>query len=359
MTLHIVVDISHHGFGHLAQTAPVLQALGHRQANLRLTVRSTLPKAVLHRRIGEELHVIPSAQDVGMCMASALEVLPEDSARAHGLLHREWTNTVSRSARELEALTPDLVIANIPYLTLAAGALAGIPTVAMCSLNWADIYGHYCGAIPGGTAIHRQMLKSYEEAGLFLQPRPHMPMTYLPQRKSVGPVAQLGTRRRGEMARKLGIEPHERLVLVGLGGIATRLSVERWPTLPGTRWLVPGDWLTGRSDCLPLESLAMPFIDILASSDVMIAKPGYGAFVEAACHGLPVLYLARPDWPEEPYLSVWLHQHARALEVQRRDFRTGRFVDALEGLLEQPAPTPILPSGVDEAADILAGRLTA
>ncbi len=357
MTSHVVVDISYHGFGHLAQIAPVLRALRRRQAGLRLTVRSTLPEAVLRRRIGEDLHVIPVSQDVGMRMASALDLLPEDSAREYRLFHQDWTSTVTRHAQALEALSPDLVIANIPYLTLAAAALARIPTVAMCSLNWADIYGHYCGALPGGAVIHEQMAQSYEQAGLFLQPRPHMPMAYLPQRRSIGPVAQLGKRRREEMARKLGIQAHERLVLVGLGGVATRLSVECWPALPGTRWLVPGDWQTGRSDCISLESLGMPFIDVLASSDALIAKPGYGAFVEAACHGLPVLYLTRQDWPEEPYLSAWLHQHARALEVQRRDLDTGSFVDALQALLDQPAPVPVRPSGVEEAADIFAAHL--
>ena len=106
-----------------------------------------------------------------------------------------------------------------------------------------------------------------------------------------------------------------------------------------------------------LEQLDMPFIDILASCDVLIAKPGYGSFTEAACHGLPVLYVPREDWPEAPYLTGWLHEHARALEVPRRDLETGRFADALDALLAQPARPPVQPSGIAEAADILAEQL--
>ena len=42
----------------------------------------------------------------------------------------------------------------------------------------------------------------------------------------------------------------------------------------------------------------MNFADLLASSDALLCKPGYGSFVEAASCGVPVLYVARPDWPE-------------------------------------------------------------
>ncbi len=357
MAPHLLVDISFHGFGHLAQVAPLLKSLRSRLGALQLTVRSTLPASVLRRRLGENLEVIPVSMDVGMHMASALEVLPGESARAYRQFHREWEATVRREAHALETLSPDLVFANIPYLTLAAAGLARIPTVAMCSLNWADIFHHYCRAFPGSEGIHEQMVCAYQQAGTFLQPTPHMPMEDLPGRHSVGPIAELGTRRREEMALRLGIEPHERLVLVGLGGVATRLPAELWPVLPNTRWLLPGDWQVARGDCCTLEELGMPFIDILASSDVLIAKPGYGAFTEAACQGLPVLYLPRDDWPETPYLTAWLHDHVRALKVSRRDLESGRFSGALEALLELSPRPPVEPSGVAEAADILAERL--
>jgi len=41
--MHLFVDISSHGFGHLAITAPVLNAVAEIAPDLRLTVRSDLP----------------------------------------------------------------------------------------------------------------------------------------------------------------------------------------------------------------------------------------------------------------------------------------------------------------------------
>jgi len=45
---HLLVDISFHGFGHLSQTAPVLNALRRLIPDLRLTVRSAAPFELFH-----------------------------------------------------------------------------------------------------------------------------------------------------------------------------------------------------------------------------------------------------------------------------------------------------------------------
>ena len=66
-----------------------------------------------------------------------------------------------------------------------------------------------------------------------------------------------------------------------------------------------------------MEKLGIEFGDMLASCDAVLTKPGYGTFVEAACAGVPVLYVARKDWPEEPYLVNWLKRNGSCAEVER------------------------------------------
>ena len=70
-------------------------------------------------------------------------------------------------------------------------------------------------------------------------------------------------------------------MLVSMGGIASRLPIERWPRIGGVRWLVEQSWQVGHPDAIVLESLPMNFSDLLASSDALVCKPGYGSFVEA------------------------------------------------------------------------------
>ncbi len=48
---HLYVALSGHGFGHLAQVAPVLNEWRRRWPEAQLTVQSALPEAVLRQRI--------------------------------------------------------------------------------------------------------------------------------------------------------------------------------------------------------------------------------------------------------------------------------------------------------------------
>lgn len=357
MPPHLLVEISSHGFGHLAQVAPVLQALRRERPESRITVRSLLPENLLKARIGGPVTVVPGNVDVGMQMASVLDVDVAQSARAYERFHRNWAATVAQEATALAALAPDLIFCDVPYLPLIAGAGAGIPAIALCSLHWGDIYRHYCGGRPEATGIHAAILEAYRTARLFLQPQPHMPMPDLDRRQPIGPVALIGVKRRGEIDRLMGLQGSERLVLVGLGGVTTRFPVESWPALDNVRWLVPAAWGAARQDCAPIEALGMAFVDLLCSVDLLITKPGYGAFAEAACHGIPVLYVQREDWPETPYLTAWLDRHGVALAIERDALASGRLGESVLALLEHPRRRPLEPTGNRQAATILAQHL--
>ena len=71
---HLLVCISAHGFGHVAQVAPVLNALGERMPDLRLTVRATAPLVHLQSRIRIPFNYVRDSGDIGMLMSSALDV---------------------------------------------------------------------------------------------------------------------------------------------------------------------------------------------------------------------------------------------------------------------------------------------
>jgi UDP-N-acetylglucosamine:LPS N-acetylglucosamine transferase len=112
-----------------------------------------------------------------------------------------------------------------------------------------------------------------------------------------------------------------------------------------------------RPDTIALESLPMSFSDLLASADVLLCKPGYGSFVEAACSGTPVLYVNRPDWPESPALIAWLQQEGVCREVTREQLAQGDIEQELRALCAAPRGTSIAPNGAAQAAKWLAKRL--
>jgi hypothetical protein len=350
---HLVVSISGHGFGHVAQTAPVLNRLHALLPHLRITLRTTVPIAHLRSRIGAPFEYMASEGDIGMAMTSAIDVHSAASRAAYRKFHENWDARVDEEARLLRDLGADMVFSNVGYLPLAGAQRAGIQNAAMCSLNWADIYRHYTG----DDRIAGQIHDCYAKADAFLRVTPGMAMETLPNLVPVAPVAAVGENRRDELDHRMGLSREERLVLVSMGGIASRLPMERWPRMDGVRWLVQNDWRVDRSDVIALESLPLHFGDLLASSDALLCKPGYGSFVEAACSGIPVLFVSRPDWPEAPPLAAWLQQHGMCAEVGRAQLENGLFGKILSGLWNMPQVTPPKAEGATQAANWLLRRL--
>ena len=353
---HLLVALSSHGFGHAAQTAPVVNALRHRCPDLRVTLRTTLAPAFLARRFAHPFELIGEATDFGMHMVSAVEVDLEQSARAYLEFHRTWETRVRHEAERLEALAPDLILANVPYLPLAAAATLKIPAVGLCSLNWADIYAHYFGARVEAAEILPQIRAAYASATAFLQPAPHMPMPDVPRRVPIGPIATRGVGAHARLRERLNAQPRERIVQVAPGGLELRLPIERWPVLPRVRYVVPGRWGICRADVTAFEDLGMTFPDALSASDALISKPGYGNFSEAGINGVPVLYVRRHDWPEEPYLVHWLEQHGTCAEVDRALLDSGELGAALAGLWARARKPVVAATGVAEATDYLASH---
>lgn len=350
---HLVASISGHGFGHVAQSAPVLNALHGLLPQLRLTVRSTLPLTHLRSRIHVPFTHLQSVGDIGMAMSSALDVHTEDSLAAYRNFHANWEARVVAEAELLRELQADLVFSNVGYLPLAGAQRAGIANAALCSLNWYDIYKYYCG----GNEIADQILSCYINADAFLRATPGMTMESFSNLIPVAPVADIGVNRRDKINHQLGSSGQHKLVLVSMGGIATRLPMENWPRMDGVKYLVQQNWQVRHPDVIVLESLGMSFSDLLASSDALLCKPGYGSFVEAACSGVPVLYVNRDGWPESPALVEWLRQHGVCREISRARSELGDLAPDLSWLFDQPRKQPSTPDGAMQVANWLADRL--
>ncbi|HCJ50668.1 MAG: hypothetical protein AUJ88_03340 [Gallionellaceae bacterium CG1_02_56_997] len=350
---HLVVSISGHGFGHVAQTSPILNALHKLRPEVRFTIRSSAPLTHLCTRIHAPFTPLPSEGDIGMVMSSALHVRAEESRALYRTFHTGWPERVANEAQLLRELGADMVFSNVGYLPLAGAQQAGIANAALCSLNWADIFRHYCG----DGAITRQIQSCYANADAFLRATPGMAMNDLQNLLPVAPIADIGRNRRDELNRHLKLSPQEKLVLVSMGGIASRLPVENWPRIEGVRYLVQSSWQTHHPDAITLEALPMCFGDLLASSDALLCKPGYGSFVEAASCGIPVLYASRPDWPESPPLIEWLQRYGMSGEISPDTLAGGAFAAALEQLWSASAPVPVIPTGAQQVAEWIAEKL--
>jgi hypothetical protein len=354
--MHLLVAVTPHGFGHAAQVAPVINALAQRLPALRVTVQSTVAAWFLRQRIRADFQLVDRATDFGLMMNSGLDVDLESSATAYADLHSSWEARVSEEASRLRALAPDLVLADAPYLTLAAAQAAAIPALALCSLNWADIYRCYFAQRSEAPRILEQMQAAYNSARAFLCPEPSMPMRRLNNTVTIAPIAARGRNRREALNELLGLDSDAALVLVAPGGVKTRFAMEHWPADQNIHWLVSEDWRVAHPCATAFEQTGMAFSDLVVSCDAVLGKCGYGTVTECVVNGTPLLYIPRPGWPEEPTLLRWLNDHQAAVEVPPEKLASGDFRDSVAAVRALRVRR-CEPDGVEQAAAVLQSYL--
>jgi hypothetical protein len=350
--------ISAHGYGHAAQVVPVLNALSALVPDLHVRLRTTVPASFFHDRLTVPWEMSPVQQDVGCLQDGPLSINVEATWREHSRFHLSWNARVEAEVAALQEARPCLVLADAPYLALAAGRRAGIPSAALVSLTW-DLVLAGLPAPPdiARDRLLRTMHESYEAADLALRIEPAMRMNQFRRLIDIGPVAQPATPQRQALAEKLRLGADERLVLVGFGGIPlSSLPFTEADRLSGFRFLFDGTVPTGSTRFVPTSSLPFSFKSLMASVDVIMSKPGYATLVEAVALQIPLVYVRRYNFADEQPLVDYLHRHGIGVELSQADFTAGAWESALRNALAQPRPVvpPGPMTGATDAAAILA-----
>jgi hypothetical protein len=362
----ILFAISAHGLGHLGQAAPVCNALHAQYPDLELTLWSALPAPVLRDRIAAPFAHIAAPCDLGFVMHDALNVDVPASWAQYRDREARWAEALEAACTIVHARQPDLIVSDVGDMPLAAGQRLGIPTIAMSSLNWADLARHYFAGLSGSNAVLSRLDAIYARTTLALRLSPGMPMHGL-QEKVLPPVGARSRFARTELDALLTRHlphPDQPRLLIGMGGIETHLPTAQWPDQTDFNLIVAnqsglatgGDTARGivNADTLRQQH-GLRFTDLLAASDTVICKPGYGTFVEAALADRPVLYVCRQDWPEQAVLVNWIQTEARGLELEASDLARGHFRSAFDALSALPPRAPITGNGAAIAAqEILA-----
>jgi len=145
-------------------------------------------------------------------------------------------------------------------------------------------------------------------------------------------VARRSRRERGEIRRTLGCPPGKPVVLLSFGAYGVDLPIDevsrsdRWTLLSAVREPPPG----------------FRYPDLVAASDVVISKPGYGIISECIANGAALLYTSRGHFAEYDILVAGMPRVLRCRYISQDDLIAGRWTGAIEALLAQP-PAPEQP----------------
>ncbi|HIJ85031.1 MAG: hypothetical protein HW380_891 [Magnetococcales bacterium] len=360
----IFCAVSGHGYGHLSQVAPIIDHLVLMEPELRIMVAGKLDPEVVKNfvRVGHSLD--PLGRDVGLVQTDPLVVDLEATRASYIAMQGCWEELVDAEVAKLRAWSADLVVADIPCVTIAAAHKLNIPSVAIASLSWDHVIKAYFSLDdPDIRACWQRMRDNYAKATLALHPEPSIVGDTFPRCEKIPPLVSQARGRKQDLRRALGIGADDArpLIMVNLGGMPSNiLPMENIAQENRYHWLFKETQLpiVDHVHCSD-KMWQWPFGDVLASVDAIVSKPGYGIAIHSAAMGVPLLYVRRQQFPDEDPICQWLSKHSAALEIGAETFASGRWHAEIQRLLHTSFPLRPECNGAEKAAEKILGLLRA
>ena len=316
--MRVAVLCSAHGFGHVTRQIVLIQGLLDR--GLEVVLFTAAPREIVHASLSG-VPCISWGIDAGIAQRDSIQ---EDLDETLMLLEERCSDhAIDRLARAVYGFGFALV--DTAPAALEACRRAGVPAIAIGNFDWAWIYRHY------------EPLRDWADRFAAWQaPHPAIELTPGPGMHGFSSVTHGGLVGRREAPLRIAAR-RERSVLVSFGGFGLE-GLEDWlPRIKGIRWLMaPPMSQFNRPDCSFVKDV--PYPALVAGSDLIFTKPGYGIFAEAALAGTPIVWLDRGSFPEAPYLEVALRARGdRKLEEMSSD----ALEQTVQARLADPTPDPV------------------
>jgi len=339
----------------------VLEALWESEPEWPVVIRSPVPEWFFRERLAGPFQYVQCRLDAGAVQLDSLHIDEKATLRAAADLVRRKSSLVAAEARELAALRPALVLADIPAFAFDVAARLEIPGIGMANFSWDWIYADYAAAFPGGGRIVSALRASYARAALLLRLPFHGDLSAFPRIRDVPLVARRARLGRAEVRKRLGLSLGDKIVLLSFGGIGLQLRAlprdTRGVTFVATEGVAGTNRLPATWRALTNGELARAgarYEDLLAASDAVLTKPGYGIVADCIANRVPMVYTSRGRFAEYPILVAAIEAHLRSAYLSSDDLLAGRWERALDRVWSQTqSDTEVDASGARAAARIL------
>jgi len=350
--MNIVVYISGHGFGHLAQMAPVLNRMHQRSPACRFLIRCSLPEAEIRARLDFDFALDGESVDLGVIQKSAIEEDREASIEQMSVWCMSMPERIQREVNLLRSFQPALVISNISPLAFPAARALAVANIGLATLDWHTIYGHWLDA---KHPVMQHLKAAYQQCDLLLTPPMAMDMAVFIRQQSIPLIAA-----KPKIISCPFASTYARSALVVFGGSSQpAFDLQALAAMPDWQFLIPHAPHDAPQNVTPIsfDGGLMP-VDLMPFVDVVVCKPGYGVLAECWRTGRPMAWVERPDFPEYPMLKRWLDDQFPSHCISRAAFQQSDWSVALQGALTSQRRFPELQEdGADRAAEFMLARL--
>lgn len=327
--------VTGHGLGHSTRVVEVARHLclaGHE-----VHIVTAAPEFVFKRDItSPKLHIRKVLLDCGAVQSDALTVDCQGSLEQYSrtaVLNRDAL--LATEVEWLKSVQVNLVATDIVPIACKAAAEAGIPSVCVSNFSWDFIYSEYV-TVAGKhhQSVVWQIAEDYSHSLFLIRLPGYCPMPAFRDVIDVPLVVRSVRRSREQVRKDFGVSEDVKVLLFNFGGQDARWSLKDQYLPPG--WLcwvcgAPAEQELGSNFTRLDRDIYVP--DLIGASDCMLGKIGYGTVSETLACKVPLVFVRRDHFNEEPFLRKMLEFYRGGVEMNRRDFLSGRWVAYLERAL--------------------------
>ncbi|KAK9052761.1 hypothetical protein SSX86_029391 [Deinandra increscens subsp. villosa] len=323
--------VTGHGFGHATRVVEVVRHLilaGHD-----VHVVTGAPDFVFTTEIqSPRLFLRKLVLDCGAVQADALTVDRLASLEKYSeTAVAPRASILATEVKWLNSIKADLVVSDVVAVACRAAADAGIRSVCVTNFSWDFIYAEYVMAAGyHHRSIVWQIAEDYSHCEFLIRLPGYCPMPAFRDVIDVPLVVRRLHKSRKEVRSEMGISEDVKLVILNFGGQPAGWKLKEEYLPPGWLCLVCG----APEQELPPNFIKLPkdtyTPDVMAASDCMLGKIGYGTVSEALAYKLPFVFVRRDYFNEEPFLRNMLEYYQGGVEMIRRDLLTGHWRPYLE-----------------------------
>tara|TARA_B100000029_G_scaffold133968_1_gene128116 strand:- start:15890 stop:16897 length:1008 start_codon:yes stop_codon:yes gene_type:complete len=283
----ILYYVSDHGLGHLTRSIAIMREFKDeaefviRNSNTYF-IEESLPN----------VKIIPGKTDQGtLSQNNGISIDWEKSKIAIDDWYNEFDSTLTKEQELISKINPDLIITDVSPLPLPISKKLSIPSIVISNFTWMDIFSN----IP--RFQNNFLSELYQNASMCIQLPLSTPMDTFKNKQKIGLVSKKPTVSRDFVRRTIGVEKSKFLILVNLPSNFT-VNIPSEPNIQivstgakvnSVNSIVIKPWVEGQN--------------LIASSDLVISKCGYGMISECLTNGVPIKFLMDNKHPEQKAMN--------------------------------------------------------
>jgi len=316
---------------------------------------TTVPEWFFAASLSAPFNYHPWRCDVGLVQRSAFEEDVDATLVALDEVDLLAEGTIVELAQRLVHLGCQAVVADIAPQGLAAGRMAGVPSILVENFTWDWIYRAYQDQYPAIKHWIGAFEAEFELCDLRIQAEPWCQRVH--GAVQVGPISRRPRSGRDQTREELGIEEESPFLLVSMGGIPWSFSgLERAAEANGLTIVVPGGGPTeGRQGSLIVLPHHSRFHhpDLVHAADGVVAKLGYSTVSEVWSAGCSLGWIGRRTFPESKEMAKWVRRNLANTQISQDELIEGRWVEHLDEIITSKETPPRRDGGAFAASEAI------